>query len=66
MSEARITINGIPLAEGEAMTVRLALEAFAMDLAGEVGETMAYDDLGKRMRASYQASITSIRRAMYR
>ncbi len=35
MDEPRIIINGIELGTGQAMTIRVAIENFAMDLQGE-------------------------------
>ena len=57
--EPDITVNGTALSPGEAMTVRVALEHFAMDLAaGSLGD----DEHGRTMTANYQRGIDAIRR----
>lgn len=56
--EPNITINGVRLTPAEAMTVRVALGAFAMDLRceGSLGD----DDHGHAMRDGYLAALRDI------
>lgn len=62
MEEPKIIINGIELSTGAAMTVRVAIESFAVDLTVDgLGE----DERGKAMTAGYLAQIAYIRRAIY-
>ena len=56
MSEARITINDVTLTEAQSMTVRVALEAFASELA-------ANDEVGD-IAALYLERIKEIRRLL--
>lgn len=61
MKEPPIHIHGELLSQGQAMTVRVALEAFASSLStGGLGD----DENGKRMTEAYLGSIASIRRLM--
>jgi hypothetical protein len=60
MNEPQITINGIQLSEGQAMTLRVALESFAMDLTKGLGD----DETGKKITIGYQRNISIIRRMM--
>lgn len=61
MVEANITINGNPLSVGQAMTIRVAIESFAIDIdATGLGE----DDHGQRMTEAYLARIREIRELM--
>ena len=56
MSEPVITINGALLTAGQAMTVRVALSAFGLDLQDGLGN----DKHGKAMTEGYQARLTEI------
>lgn len=56
LTEPDITINGYRLSNAQAMTVRVALNAFAMDLQSGLGE----DDIGKSMTIGYQSAIRDI------
>ena len=56
MTEPTITINGVTLSQGQAMTVRVALSAFAMDLRDGLGD----DEHGKAMTAAYRARLSEI------
>ena len=48
--EARITISGVLLDQGQSMTLRVAIEAFRMDMVpGKLGE----DEIGMSIAASY-------------
>lgn len=56
--EPEITINGRRLTRAEAMTVRVALGAFAMELgpASSLGD----DETGEAIRVGYRKSLASI------
>lgn len=58
IQEPVITINDVRLHTGQAMTVRVALEIFAIDLQDNgCGD----DEHGKRMTQHYLAAIQAIR-----
>lgn len=59
-----MTVNGAFLSEGQVMTVRIALESFAMSLGPQ--DSMGADDQGKHMRSAYLARLEEIRKMMYR
>ncbi len=60
-TEPSVIINSVVLIESQAMTVRVALRSFAMDLSiNGLGD----DNHGKTMCASYLARIAEIE-AMY-
>lgn len=59
--EPRITINGVLLTIGQAMTVRVAIESFSTSLQEGLGD----DDMGQSITAGYQARIEDIRKVMY-
>lgn len=61
MSEPSITINGAVLTEGQAMTVRVALEDFASYLHAD---GLGPDKIGTDMTAGYLRNIREIRRLM--
>lgn len=63
MSEAQITINGYLLRNSESMTIRCALENFAVDLQNN---GMGDDDHGKTMTAAYLLNIDQIRKLIVR
>lgn len=63
MNEPRISINGQPLTEGQAMTMRVALESFAADLLASDGG-LGDDEHGKRMQKAYADRINEIRKLM--
>lgn len=55
--EPNITINGCTLTQGEAMTVRVAIQNFAMSLQADgLGE----DELGRGICAGYLANINHL------
>jgi hypothetical protein len=54
--EPSITINGHTLTVAQAMTVRVAIGAFAMDLQDGMGD----DDHGRAMTEGYLIAIRSI------
>lgn len=56
------SINGVPLTVGQAMTLRVALETFAMSLRDGCGE----DEHGRAMTASYYARVAELRQIIYR
>ena len=51
-SEPRITVNGVPLTEAQAMTVRVALNHFSVDM-DEPG-ALGGDEHGKAMSVLYR------------
>ena len=55
--EAKITIDGIPISQGMAMTIRVALQNFAMDLQAN---GLGNDETGKSMTNNYLNSIREI------
>ena len=57
MDEPIITINGHRLHTGQAMTVRVALQTFAIDLQRD---GLGDDEHGRRMTQHYLASIAAI------
>jgi hypothetical protein len=60
--EPRITISGVRLTEGQAMTLRVALESFAVDVAsGGLGGGRH----GRAMARGYAKRIDEIRRLMF-
>lgn len=58
-SEAVITISGTDLTFGQSMTVRVAIENFAMSLVEE--NALGDDDLGRSIAEGYKARISEIR-----
>lgn len=66
MKEALVTINGVPLTEGQSMTLRCALEAFDADLAANGLGDDEDDETGRALCDSYRARIQEIRKALYR
>lgn len=61
-NEPIITINGKTLSIGQAMTVRVAIESFMLDLdADGLGD----DDTGRQMTANYKARINEIRKLIH-
>lgn len=63
MIEPEITINGVTLSPGQAMTIRVAIESFCFDLT-EHG--LGSDHLGKRLRRGYLDRIREIRELIAR
>lgn len=55
--EAKITINGVELNFAQSMTVRVAIESFAISL-GDFGED-------EPIRKAYEARLTEIRIPLY-
>ena len=60
-SEPTITVNGVPLTIGQAMTVRVALNSLAVDLRSD---GMGDDEHGRRMTEGYLTAIGEIFRLM--
>lgn len=60
MTEAHIVINGNRLTDAQSMTVRVALESFAVTMADGLG----HDAHGRQMVAGYKESILDIREYM--
>ena len=57
MTEPRITIDGIVLTTGQAMTVRVALASFTLDVkVGRLGS----DEHGVAVTAAYKARLEEI------
>ena len=56
--EPNITINGAKLTRAQAMTVRVAIETFAITL----GEGLGEDETGEAITANYLARIAEIRK----
>ena len=61
-TEAKVTVNGIELTEAQSMTLRVALESFALDVQGD---GLGKDAHGRKMAALYRDRIREIREAMY-
>jgi len=59
--EPAIVINGVPLTTAQAMTVRVALGAFAMDLQSH---RLGGDDHGEAMTKGYLAAIYEVHQIM--
>ena len=57
MTEPDITVNGVKLTLGQAMTVRVALGSFAMDLQNH---GLGDDEVGKGMKQGYLNAISAI------
>lgn len=60
--ETAITIGGKEISEGESMTIRVALEAFASYLQ-ENG--LGDDESGQRMKEAYLQNIVSLRNYIF-
>ena len=55
------TLNGVPLTDSQAMTLRVCLESFAMDLKVDGTEDGEY----KAMREEYLERITELKNIVY-
>ena len=62
MDEAIVEINGTLCTAAMSMTIRVAIEAFAMDLQDGLGD----DEHGKSMTEAYSARLREIRQLMYK
>lgn len=63
MKEVPMTINGTPLTNAQAMTMRVALESFAMSLTED---GLGTDAVGVSICNGYLARIGEMRSLMYR
>lgn len=61
-TEPKITINGMDLTEGEAMTMRVAITFFLDDISSR--NALGSDDVGKGIASGYAACSSSILRKM--
>jgi len=61
--ESDITINGVPLTNAQAMTVRVAIENFASDLRED---GLGKDEVGVAICQGYLARIDEIRRLIFK
>lgn len=59
--EPEISINGHSLTEGQAMTIRVAIQTFAINLQSD---GLGNDEMAKNICASYLANIDQINRLM--
>ena len=57
INEADITINGVKLTSGQAMTIRVALQSFAVDL---LSNGLGGDDTGEKIKDAYLARMREI------
>jgi hypothetical protein len=57
-TEATVTVNGYELTEGEAMTVRVALDAFRTNL---IQEGLGSDEMGEKIAKGYINCVDNIR-----
>ncbi len=62
MNEAEIIINGVKLSPGQAMTVRVALQSFATDMAQP--DALGSDVTGRAIAAGYLRNISTINNAI--
>ena len=58
MSEPTISVNGTQLTNSQAMTVRVALGAFLIDLAD--ADALGDDEHGRAMTRGYKARLAEI------
>lgn len=64
MSEPAITINGVPLTEAQAMTVRVAIGSFAIDMQHD--DALGDDKHGRNMTAAYRGRLTEVSKLMHK
>lgn len=62
MKEAAVVINGKTLSNAQAMTVRVALESFSMDLRTD---GLGSSETGRTIAEGYLACIAEIRTILY-
>lgn len=60
-NEATITINGVECSIGESMTLRVAMEALASDMAED---GLGDDEMGKSLAEGYLRNVRSLREKM--
>jgi hypothetical protein len=63
VKEPNIVVNGKTLSYAQAMTVRVALESFAMDLSDH--NCLGSDEVGRTIADGYRACISQIRAILY-
>ena len=63
MDELIKTLNGVQLTEGQALTLRVALESFAGELQRD---GLGDDEHGRALTRGYLARIEDLRRIIYR
>jgi hypothetical protein len=64
MDEPEIIINSVYLTQAQAMTVRVALQSFAITLEG--GEGLGEDETGKAIARGYLTAIGQVNEIMMR
>lgn len=62
MNEAKMTLKNRPLTQAEVMTIRVALNAFIMDLSDPV--YLGKDETGKSIRNGYLEIATKLTEEM--
>ena len=58
-NEPNITINGVKLTQGQAMTMRVALESFAMNMQEIIDTAEVDEDI--KIQHAYMACVRDIR-----
>lgn len=61
--EAKVTVNGVELTSVESMTMRVAITAFAVEMATE---GLGNDEVGQAIAVGYRTQCASILRKMLR
>lgn len=61
--EPRIVINGVELSSAAAMTVRVAIESFAVEMAQH--NPLGADEVGRAIAAGYRLGVEEVRRAIF-
>lgn len=64
MTEPIKTINGITLTLGQAMTLRVAMDFFAMEMSNP--DALGEDETGRAIRVGYYECLRQIRELLYR
>lgn len=65
VTEPTITVNGVTLTTGQAMTMRVALDTWAMELRDDPG-CLGVDEHARHMRNGYLAAIRDIQALILR
>ena len=60
--EPRITVNGVELSEGQAMTVRVALSTFCSEMGRK--DALGKGEHGQRMATAYRERAGEVLRVM--
>ena len=58
MTEATITINGVTLSQGQAMTLRVAIQHFFMDMSQP--NALGNDEIGQSIANGYKTNAQQI------